>query len=76
MLSVLSVVRNSSHSAVGIVLQTTPPGNRELHPSSSHFDRQGVEQTSRSAGCGGLWPRTEWEEHSVNRKVGAPAPRC
>ncbi len=30
-LSVLSVV-NSSHSAVGIVLRTTPPGNRELHP--------------------------------------------
>ncbi len=34
-LSVLSVV-NSSHSAVGIVLRTTPPGNRELHPSSFH----------------------------------------
>ena len=24
----------SSHSAVGIVLRTTPPGNRELHPGS------------------------------------------
>ena len=32
-LSVLSVV-NSSHSAVGIVLRTTPPENRELHPTS------------------------------------------
>ncbi len=34
MLSVLSVV-NSSHSAVGIVLRTTPPGNGELHPTIS-----------------------------------------
>ena len=33
-LSVLSVV-NSCHSAVGIVLRTTPPGNRELHPTTT-----------------------------------------
>ena len=36
-LSVISVssVVNSSHFAVGIVLRTTTPGNRELHPTTA-----------------------------------------
>ena len=64
-LSVLSVV-NSSHSAVGIVLRTTPPGNGELHPSSSHF---GPQDGGRPP-ClpdGGLWPRKEWDTQRTGR---------
>ena len=48
MLSVSSVV-NSSHSAVGIVLRTTPPGNRELHPWRHPGTSPNEEAISRGA---------------------------
>ena len=49
--SVLSVVRNSSHSEAGTVLPTTTPANRELHPYKAGLIQENSGCSARGAGA-------------------------